>query len=147
MPIALLVLFMQVQLQISLPSIRFETAPAVVEVEPGMYVVPEREEEVFYVDGWYWTRWHDGRWYRTRSYRGGWLGVPPTAVPPTLVRCPPGRYRLHHARPERMRVVAADGSVTEYRVKEKHGTVEVKGKGKPWKGEGRGRGKGHGRDD
>jgi hypothetical protein len=142
MCITLLALFMQVQIQVTLPTIRFETAPPVVEVEPGMYVVPDREEEVFFVDGWYWTRWQDGRWYRTRSYRGGWLGVPPTAVPAPLVRVPAGRYRHHHGRPERMRVVAADGSVTEYKVKEKHGMLEAKGKGKPWKGHG----KGHGRD-
>jgi hypothetical protein len=144
MTIALLVLFAQVHIQVTLPTIRFETAPQVVEVEPGLYVVPDREDEVFYADGWYWTRWNDGRWYRARSHRGGWVAVPP---PPVLARVPPGRYRHHHGKPERMRVIGPDGSITEYKVKEKHGMLEVKGRGKPGKGEGHGRGKGHGRDD
>jgi hypothetical protein len=43
---------------------------------------------------------------------------------------PPGRYKHHKAKPEKFRVANADGSVTEYKVKEKHGVTEVKVKEK-----------------
>jgi hypothetical protein len=137
----------QVQIHVTFPSVRFETPPPVVEVQPRVYVVPDRDDEVFYVDGWYWTRWNDGRWYRTRDHRGGWVFVAPPSVPVALVRMPPGQYKHHHGKPERMRVVNPDGSVTEYKVKEKNGVMEVKGKGKPWKGNGKGKGHWKDRDD
>ncbi|HXU81474.1 MAG TPA: hypothetical protein VN914_08750 [Polyangia bacterium] len=140
----------QVQIHVSFPSIRFETPPPVVEVQPNVYVVPDRDDEVFFVDGWYWTRWNDGRWYRARDHRGAWAAVAPPAVPVTLVRIPPGHYKHHHGKPDRMRVINPDGSVTEYKVKEKHGMLEVKGKGKPMKepgGKGKGKGKWKDRDD
>jgi hypothetical protein len=138
----------QVQINVAFPSIRFETPPPVVEVQPNVYVVPDRDDEVFFVDGWYWTRWNDGRWYRCRDGRGRWVNVAQPAVPVTLVRMPPGHYRHHHGKPERMRVINPDGSVTEYKVKEKHGMVEYKeqggnGNGK-WKGGGPGNGNGNG---
>jgi hypothetical protein len=131
----------QVQIHVTFPSVRFETPPPVVEVQPNVYVVPDRDEEVYYTDGWYWTRWNDGRWYRCRDHRGRWAAVAQPAVPVALVRIPPGQYRRHHGKPERMRVINPDGSVTEYKVKEKHGMVEVKEKG----GKGKGRGHGNGR--
>jgi hypothetical protein len=136
----------QVQINVSFPGIRFEAPPPVVEVQPNVYVVPDRDDEVFFADGWYWTRWSDGRWYRTRDHRGRWVSVAQPAVPVALIRMPPGRYKRHHGPPERMRVISPDGRVTEYKVKEKHGMVEVKeqgGKGK-WKGR---KGHGHGKED
>ena len=84
------------QVQIGVPTIRFETAPALVEVSPGVQVVPEYEQEVFFVDGWYWHR--AGRmWYRTQDHRGGWVAVQRREVPRGLVRIPPGRYRHYRA--------------------------------------------------
>ena len=113
--ILLLSWLMQVQINVSLPTVRFESPPQVVEVQPGVYVVPERDDEVFFVDGWYWTRWNDGRWYRTRNHRGGWVVVHQPAVPVHLARVAPGHYKRHHGKPDRMRVINPDGSVTEYR--------------------------------
>lgn len=85
------------QLQVVAPIIRFETAPVLVEVSPGVQVVPEYEEEVFFVDGWYWSR--SGRaWYRTRDHHGGWVVVQRSAVPSTIVMVPPGKYRHYKAR-------------------------------------------------
>jgi hypothetical protein len=76
------------QVQIGVPTIRFETAPALVEVSPGIQVVPEYEQEVFFVDGWYWHR--AGRaWYRTRDHRGGWVVAHGREVPRGLLRIPP----------------------------------------------------------
>jgi hypothetical protein len=43
---------------------------------------------------------------------------------------PAGAYKHYKSRPERFRVANADGSVTEYKVKQKHGRTEVKIKGK-----------------
>jgi hypothetical protein len=89
------------QVQIGVPTIRFETAPALVEVSPGIQVVPEYEQEVFFVDGWYWHR--AGRtWYRTRDHRGGWVVAHGREVPRGLLRIPPGRYRHYRAEGLRM---------------------------------------------
>jgi hypothetical protein len=89
------------QVQVGVPTIRFETAPALVEVSPGIQVVPEYEQEVFFVDGWYWHR--AGRtWYRTHDHRGGWVVARGREVPRGLVRIPPGRYRHYHAEGPRM---------------------------------------------
>ena len=82
----------QVTLQLGLPVV----LPQLVVVSPGVQVVPEVEEEVFFVDGYYWCR-HDGGWYKARNHRGGWIFVPGRAVPARLVQLPPGRYR--HYRP------------------------------------------------
>jgi hypothetical protein len=132
----------QVQIHVTFPSVRFESPPPVVEVQPNVYVVPDRDDEVYFANGWYWTRWNDGRWYRCRDHRGGWAAVAQPAVPVALVHIPPGRYRHHHGKPEHMRVINPDGTVTEYQVKEKHGMVEMKEKG----GKGRGRGRWKDRD-
>lgn len=67
--------------------------PPLVVVSPGVQVVPECQEEVFFSDGWYWVR-RDAYWYRSRSHRGGWVVVPQRGVPPRLVALPPpGHYR------------------------------------------------------
>jgi hypothetical protein len=129
---------MQVQVRVTVPVVRFETAPPVVEVQPGVMVVEDNDEEVFVVDGRYWMHARDGRWYRANDYRGGWVACEPRGVPPRLVPLPPGQYRHHHGKPEKYRVANRDGSVTEYKVKQKHGYTEVKVKEK-------GHGHGHGR--
>lgn len=138
-------LFAQVQLQVqvAVPQVRFEVAPPVVQIQPGVSVVQDYDDEVFVVGGLYWVRGGDGRWYRARDYHGGWVAVPPRTVPATLVRMPRGHYRHYKQKPEKFRVVNAGGSVTEYKVKEKHGRTEVKVKDKGWKHGGHGkRGKG-----
>ena len=124
----------QFQVQVSVPRVRFEVAPPVVEVQPGVFVVHDYDEEVFVVDGQYWTRGADGRWYRARDYRGGWVAAQPPTVPAVLVRSPRGHYKHYKQGHEKFRVVNADGSVTEYKVKEKHGRTEVKVKEKHGKG-------------
>ncbi len=77
----------QVQIRIG-----FTAPPPLVVVTPGIQVVPDYDEEVFFVDGWYWTR-SEAAWYRTRDYRGGWIVVQPRSVPPTLVALTPGQYK------------------------------------------------------
>jgi hypothetical protein len=123
-------LLMQVQVRVTVPTVRFEVAPPMVEVQPGVLVVRDYNEEVFFVDGRYWMRGSDGRWYGANDYRGGWVTVEPRGVPPSIGRMPPGRYRHHKGKPEKFRVANRDGSVTEYKVKQKHGVTEVKVKEK-----------------
>ncbi len=72
--------------------IGFPTPPPLVVVQPGIQVVPDYDEEVFFTNGWYWLRRDDG-WYRTRDHRGGWVLVPQRVVPVALYRTPPGHYR------------------------------------------------------
>jgi hypothetical protein len=75
------------------PVVRFEAPPPLVEVEPGVQVVRDCDDEVFFSGGWYWHAGPDGTWYRTRSYRGGWVVAPRRAVPVAIVRMPRGHYR------------------------------------------------------
>ncbi len=77
-----------VDVHFNLPTI----LPPLVVVSPGVQVVPEVEEEVFYTGGYYWVR-RDGGWYRSRSHRGGWLMVPGRVVPARIAQVPPGKYR------------------------------------------------------
>jgi hypothetical protein len=78
----------QVSVRFDLPAV----LPALVVVEPGLQVVPQVNEEVFFVDGYYWAR-RDARWYRSHDHRGGWVVVDSRGVPPRLVKVPPGQYR------------------------------------------------------
>ena len=84
-----------VDIRVNLPAI----LPPMVVVQPGVQVVPEVQEEVFFHDGWYWVR-RDHRWYRARDHRGGWILVPERRVPPRLVAIPAGHYRNWKAEKE-----------------------------------------------
>ncbi len=77
-----------VDIQFGLPVV----LPPLVVVSPGIQVVPGVQEEVFFVDGFYWVR-RDRVWYRSRSHTGGWAIMPGRGVPPGLARIPPGRYK------------------------------------------------------
>ena len=75
-------------IRINLPVV----LPQLVVISPGVQVVPEVDEEVFLVDGYYWVRRDDG-WFRSRTHRSGWVMVPGRAVPARLVEIPRGKYR------------------------------------------------------
>lgn len=75
-----------VQVHIGLP-----VAPPLVVVQPGVSVVEDWDEEVFFVSPYYWVR-RDGRWYRARSPRAAFRVAPVKVVPVELVRMPPGQY-------------------------------------------------------
>src|SRR5512147_920149 len=76
-------------------DISFPAPPPLVVVAPGIQVVPEYEEEVYFVNNWYWVR-RDDSWYRTRDYRGHWAPVRTVYVPGHLHRIQPGRYRHYY---------------------------------------------------
>lgn len=84
--------FAQVQIQVQLPTIAFQAPPPLVVVEPGVQVVEDQDEEVFFVSDNYWVR-RGPHWYRTKDHRGGWVLVDGPGVPPSLVRVPAGKYR------------------------------------------------------
>jgi len=75
-----------------------EILPPLVVVEPGVSVVGDLDEEVFYSDGYYWARQDQG-WYRTQDHRRGWARVEERQVPRSMVQSPPGRYRRYRAPP------------------------------------------------
>lgn len=83
---------LDVHIQIPVPTLRFEAAPQLVVVEPGIQVVPDYAEEVFFCSGFYWHRAGD-HWFRARDYRGGWVVVDHKRVPPGLFRIPRGKYK------------------------------------------------------
>lgn len=87
-----LLLLSQVQVQIPLPPIVFPAPPPLVVVEPGVQVVEDNDDEVFFVDNVYWTR-RDGRWFRSPDHRGTWVVVDGPRVPPVLVKQPPGKFK------------------------------------------------------
>lgn len=82
----------QIKIDVALPTIVFEAPPPLVVIQPGVQVVEDSDDEVFFVDSWYWVR-RDGRWFRTKDHRGGWVLVEDRGVPMTIVRLPPGQYR------------------------------------------------------
>jgi hypothetical protein len=69
-----------------------EILPPLIVVEPGLSVVGDLDEEVFYSDGYYWAR-QDRGWYRTHDHRSGWARIDDRQVPRSVYRAPPGQYR------------------------------------------------------
>jgi hypothetical protein len=108
--------------------IAFPSPPPLVVVSPGVRVVPDYDEEVFFSDGWYWTR-RDAAWYRTRDHRGGWVLVPVRHVPPALVRLPPGQYKHWRKDQEKAEKRAAKAEQKSFKEQEK----AEKKRGKHWK--------------
>jgi hypothetical protein len=55
--------------------------PDLVEVSPGVQVVADYDDSVFYSDGFYWRN-DGGGWYRSNNYAGGWVywSAPPRAI-------------------------------------------------------------------
>jgi hypothetical protein len=79
------------------PTVRFEAPPPLVAVEPGVEVVEDADDEIFFSAGYYWHRGAEGTWWRTRNYRGGWVVAPARAVPVAVMHLPHGHYRHYHA--------------------------------------------------
>lgn len=59
----------------------YVSQPDLVEVSPGVQVVADYDEPVFYTDGFYWRFYNNG-WYRSNNYATGWSYYerPPVAV-------------------------------------------------------------------
>jgi len=105
-----------VQIQVNVP-----VNPPLVVVQPGIQVVENWDEEVFFTGGFYWVR-RDGYWYRAPSPRATWVYVEAHRVPPGLVRIPPGHYK--HYRKEQAKAEKKAWKEQEKAAKKAH-----KGKG------------------
>lgn len=112
---------LHVQVGVAVPQFHVEVGAPLVYVEPGVWVLPDSQEEVFYNDGWYWAR-NDGHWHRSRGRHSGWVAVDEGYVPRPLMRMAPGRYRSYHA-PARARMMAPRG--WEVRRENRHVPVYV----------------------
>jgi len=95
--------------------------PALVEVSPGVMVVEDYDEPVFYSDGFYW-RYYGGIWYRSSYHTGGWVTWrnPPARV--IGIRNPRG-YVRYRARPGVVRVRAGARGGGRYRAAPARGRV------------------------
>jgi hypothetical protein len=80
----------QASFTLALPTV----LPPLIVVHPGVSVVSNMDDEVFYSDGYYWAR-QDRYWYRSRSHQRGWVVVEDRYVPAPIVRYPPGQYRQY----------------------------------------------------
>jgi hypothetical protein len=52
-------------------SVYVDGNPDLVEVQPGVQVVYDADEPIFFTDGFYW-RQNNGVWFSSRTYGGGW---------------------------------------------------------------------------
>ena len=89
---------MHLSVNVPVPEIVFPEPPHVVIAAPGVYVVPDYPEEVFFVSGSYWVV-REGHWFRSRGPHQKWIMVRNSRVPRGIMRIPRGKYRNWH--PER----------------------------------------------
>lgn len=83
-------------LTLGLPAV----LPPLIVIQPGVSIVSDFDDEVFFADGYYWAR-RDGSWIRARDHRGGWSRVEERQVPAPLAKSTPGRYRHYRGEPQR----------------------------------------------
>jgi hypothetical protein len=97
--------------------------PPLVVVRPGVQVVENSDEEVFFVDNRYWVE-RDGRWYWSRDHRGHWV-VETRRVPVFLVNHRRGEYahwrrEEHERREERHEVRREEREMRHEERREEH---------------------------
>jgi len=73
----------------------YVATPDLVAVSPGVQVVADYDEPVFFTDGFYW-RFYDGYWYRSNNYATGWYYY---ERPPEVVLRIDRPYAYAHYRP------------------------------------------------
>jgi hypothetical protein len=82
------------------------TSPELIVVSPGVQVVADADEPLFYSDGYYWL-YRGGYWLRSDSYRGGFARVDVTYVPQRIrtIQQPQvyAQYRRHHGHDQQAR--------------------------------------------
>ena len=80
-------------------------SPELVPIEPGVEVVSDANEPMFYSDGYYWL-YRDGAWLRSDSYRGGFARIDVNVVPGELRQLPRPQAYAHYRVRERDRSYA-----------------------------------------
>jgi hypothetical protein len=68
--------------------------PDLVYAAPGVQVIADYDDSIFYADSFYW-RFSDGGWYRSPRYNGGWI----IATPPMALRRIDRPHAFVHYRP------------------------------------------------
>jgi hypothetical protein len=81
------------------PPIVFTEAPTLVTVEPGVSVVRDADQPVYWVDSSYWV-YRDNVWYRSNTYDGGWAVVEVNVVPMNIVHRDHRAYVHYHGAAE-----------------------------------------------
>lgn len=78
--------------------------PTLAYVGPGLWVVADYNEPIFYSDGYYWL-YDDGFWYQSVGYADGWVAVDAAVLPPPVRRLdrPNAYVRYHPPRTARVR--------------------------------------------
>jgi hypothetical protein len=71
------------------------TTPDLVTVGPGVRVIADYDEPIFFADGYYWWM-YDGLWYRSSYYTDGWVYV---ATPPLVITRIARPHDYRHYRP------------------------------------------------
>jgi hypothetical protein len=69
------------------------TMPSLVYIGPGVQVIEDYNEPVFYSSNVYW-RYNGGIWYQSRTYTGGWVRV--TTPPAAIVRIQQPSMYVHY---------------------------------------------------
>ena len=133
----------QLRIRMGLPTV----LPPLVEVRPGLQVVQDYDDEIFFADGYYWME-RDGHWYRAHDYRQRWFFVAPGRESRMLFGHQRGQYRHYQHDERRVWPDAHPGH------RERHwGEGEHRGGPREWRvpqrgnrgdGHGEGRGDGHG---
>lgn len=67
--------------------------PTLVELYPGVWVIEDYNEPVFYADGYYWL-YRDTGWFRSSYHTGGWVHI--GAAPQVVVRIDRPRAYVHY---------------------------------------------------
>jgi hypothetical protein len=81
------------------------SSPELVAIQPGVEVVADADEPLFYTDGYYWL-YRDGAWLRSDSYRDGFAHIDVTLVPDSLRQLPSPRSYAHFRHTDRGRALA-----------------------------------------
>jgi hypothetical protein len=102
------------------PRLHFEAQPELVVVQPGVQVVADADEEVFYSSGWYWHAGPDGTWWRARHYRDGWVVAPRHAVPRVVMHLPQGHYKHYRVESRHQRHEVKHYQKHEYKREQHH---------------------------
>lgn len=110
-----------VQIHVNVP-----VNPPLVVVQPGIQVVENWDEEVFFTGGYYWVC-RNGYWYRASSPRARWVYVEHRHVPPGVARLPPGHYK--HYTKEQAKAGRKGEKEREKAERKEHGKGKGKGHG------------------
>ena len=97
------------------------SSPELVAIQPGVEVVADADEPLFYADGYYWL-YRDGMWLRSDSYRNGFARIDVQMVPDQLRRLPEPRHYAHFRRTQEGQAIARRGNMQQRQQPRPEGT-------------------------